>query len=78
MQWQYGSDTPNDLREHGWVVACHNDYRQDGEPMTFWLFVKESYALKGEGKTDAEALDAIRRQAEHHVSTLPPIEKRTA
>jgi hypothetical protein len=46
------------------MVAVHNDYRLNGELHTFWLFTKDDRAVKGEGKTDAEALaivaDAIR------------------
>ncbi len=44
------------LRSEGWAVAVHNDYRLNGEPHTFWLFTKGERALKGEGRTDAEAL----------------------
>ncbi|MEE8607168.1 MAG: hypothetical protein V3S55_06175 [Nitrospiraceae bacterium] len=44
------------MRERGWMVAAHNDYHKDGEFWTFWLFVKGNRAVKGEGKTDFEAL----------------------
>ena len=44
------------MRERGWMVAAHNDYHLDGEFWTFWLFVKGNRAVKGEGKTDFEAL----------------------
>lgn len=50
------------LRAAGWMVAVHNDYRQDGKLMTFWLFVRESVAVKGEGYTDAEALARVQEQ----------------
>ena len=53
---------PSDLRELGWSVAVHNDYRQDGESHTFWLFTKASLAVRGEGRTDAEALDIVREK----------------
>lgn len=56
--------TADDIREAGWAVAVHNDYRQGGVPMTFWLFTKGNVCVKGEGKTDAEALDQIRAQLE--------------
>lgn len=58
---------PDDLRDAGWAVAVHNDYRQAGEPHTFWLFTKDGRAVKGEGRTDSEALDEIRAalRAEH-------------
>lgn len=48
------------LRADGWSVAVHNDYRLNGEAHTFWLFTKDGRAVKGEGRTDAEALDAVR------------------
>jgi hypothetical protein len=47
------------LRRDGWMVAVHNDYRQDGELRTFWLMTKGERAVKGEGRTDEEALLAI-------------------
>jgi hypothetical protein len=50
----------DDLRAQGWSVAVHNDYRLNGEPHTFWLFTKDGRAVKGEGRTDADALNAIR------------------
>jgi hypothetical protein len=53
---------PGDLRAAGWSVAVHNDYRQDGKRYTFWLMVKDGRALKGEGRTDGDALDEIRAQ----------------
>lgn len=45
-----------------WSVAVHNDYRMMGENYTFWLFTKNGRAVKGEGRTDGEALDRIRAQ----------------
>lgn len=47
------------LRELGWAVAVHNDYRVDGEPHTFWLFTKDGRAIKGEGRTDVIALREV-------------------
>src|SRR4051794_41022551 len=44
------------LRELGWSVAIHNDYRLHGDNHTFWLFTKGGRCVKGEGKTDDEAL----------------------
>lgn len=52
------------LRADGWMVAVHNDYRQDGKLMTFWLFTREGFAVKGEGETDAEALAQVMKQVE--------------
>jgi len=56
------ANSPDDIRAKGWMVGVHNDYRQGGELFTFWLFTKEDRAVKGEGKTDAEALNEIRRK----------------
>lgn len=53
---------PDDIRALGWTVAVHNDYRLDGEPATFWLFTKDGRAVKGEGRSDADALDQVRLQ----------------
>jgi hypothetical protein len=51
------------LRQAGLSVAVHNDYRQGGEPMTFWLFTHpDGYWLKGEGKSDLEALQVVSGQ----------------
>ncbi len=51
---------PDDIRQRGWMVAVHNDYKLKGEPYTFWLFTKGLLFAKGEGKTDREALDQVR------------------
>ncbi|MGR0185487.1 hypothetical protein [Azospirillum aestuarii] len=58
MGW---SKALEDIRAAGWAVAVHNDYRLHGQPNTFWLFTKGDRAVKGEGLTDAEALDEVRR-----------------
>ena len=55
-----GQYIPGDLRALGWSVATHNDYRQDGKFHTFWLFTKSGQCVKGEGESDAEALNQIR------------------
>lgn len=54
--------SPDDLREEGWTVAAHNDYRLNGVPHTFWLMAKGDRCVKGEDKTDAEALNEIREK----------------
>lgn len=51
---------PDDIRALGWMVAVHNDYRLDGMFHTFWLFTKNGRAVKGEGTSDAEALNQVR------------------
>lgn len=52
------------LRSAGWSVAVHNDYRQNGVPMTFWLLTHGSgLFVKGEGATDQEALEQCAQQA---------------
>jgi hypothetical protein len=55
-------NSPDDLRQLGYTVAVHNDYRQHGKSRTFWLMTKGNICVKGEGFTDAEALDEIRSQ----------------
>lgn len=52
--------SPDDIRALGWTVAVHNDYRLGGAPHTFWGFSRGTSYVKGEGRTDAEALDAVR------------------
>jgi len=49
----------NRLRADGWSVAVHNDYRQDGESHTFWMFARDGRCIKGEGRTDAQALEEV-------------------
>lgn len=51
--------TADTLRQLGWAVAVHNDYRLDGKPHTFWLFTRGERCAKGEGATDAEALAQV-------------------
>ena len=48
--------SPDDIRAEGWTVAVHNDYRLDGETYTL------GWSVKGEGRTDAEALNKVRDQ----------------
>jgi hypothetical protein len=46
-----------ELRESGWSVGVHNDYRQGGKLWTFWLFTHPAgLFVKGEGATDLDAL----------------------
>ena len=59
------------LRSDGWSVAVHNDYRQDGEPHTFWLLTRDGRAVKGEGRTDEEALGECCRVAALEVPDDP-------
>lgn len=68
---------PDDIRARGWAVAVHNDYRQGGEPHTFWLFTRDGRALKGEGHTDAEALDQVRSALAALEEARPPTAKET-
>jgi hypothetical protein len=47
------------LRSEGWAVAVHNDYRVNGEHMTFWLFTHTNGRwIKGEAPSDEAALRA--------------------
>lgn len=49
------------IREAGWSVAVHNDYTLSGERFTFWLFTHPNGRwVKGEGRSDEEALEQIR------------------
>ena len=52
-----------DLREMGWMVAVHNDYRIGHDYFTFWLFTKGPYCVKGEGATDLDALRQCAKKA---------------
>lgn len=84
--WTAMRGSADDLRSKGFKVAVHNDYELNGERFTFWLLTiplgnQHGHAIvrafKGEGKTDAEALDQIRgRFAEatddlHHAPACP-------
>lgn len=61
-----------DLREAGWSVAAHNDYRLNGKQMTFWLFTHEcGLYIKGEGETDFAALAECDRQARKAFAPSP-------
>lgn len=72
--FDFGSPCADDLRGLGGMVAVHNDYRLGGQPFTFWQVSfprgperqcsgkRHLVSLVGEGRTDAEALDAVRRQ----------------
>lgn len=61
-----------ELRNNGWRVAVHNDYRQNGANMTFWLMTHDcGVYLKGEGWTDLEALTHIEKQARNVFAPSP-------
>ena len=62
MSTALAASNPDDIRQEGWMVAVHNDYRQEGKMYTFWLFAKDDKATKGEGETDGEALNQIRKK----------------
>lgn len=71
------SESLKQLRDAGWMVAVHNDYRLDGEAFTFWLFTnfRNNTFVQGEAKTDEEALENIRiellgRQVDEAQKTL--------
>lgn len=56
------SEMLRQIREAGWSVAVHNDYRQNGIACTFWLFTHPNGKwLKGEGRTDEQAVGAVLR-----------------
>jgi hypothetical protein len=65
--FNFGSSSPNDLRDLGLMVAVHNDYHHNNKLMTFWLMTWKQEngivrAFKGEGDCDCDALDEIRNQ----------------
>lgn len=67
------------LRDKGWRVAVHNDYRQDGQDMTFWLLTRVDSHLyvKGEGTSDADALRQCAADAETLFTATPKKENRS-
>lgn len=56
------ASSPSDIRAKGWMVAVHNDYRLGGKFHTFWLFTKDGRRVKGEGVSDAVALNQVREE----------------
>lgn len=65
---------PGDLRFKGLTVAVHNDYRQDGQRLTFWLMVgPDGMSYKGEGRSDTEALNQIRDALNRRVAQSKPV-----
>lgn len=64
------------LRGDGWMVAAHNDYTHGGESFTFWLLTRgREEFVKGEGRTDAEALERIRGELVERAAALPNQER---
>src|ERR1043165_9566786 len=53
---------PDDLIEAGWHVELRHDYRENGLWHVYYLVAKEDCCAKGQGLTDAEALDQIRKE----------------
>ena len=48
------------IRDKGWVVGIHNDYKLKGKFYTFWLFTHPNgNYVKGEAETDEKALDEV-------------------
>ncbi len=56
--------SPEDLRAKGWMVVCHNDYRQNTLTHTFWSFSKGTTYVCGEGLSDADALEQVRAKVQ--------------
>lgn len=48
---ELGYKALDQLREAGWSVAVHNDYRKDGERFTFWLFTPSGSSRTRTGPT---------------------------
>lgn len=62
-QITFGSSSPDDLRQLGFTVTVHNDYRLGGVAHTYWhLSDSKNQGYIGEGRSDADALDQIRHQ----------------
>jgi oligoribonuclease len=61
-RFQRNPSNPDDIRAKGWSVAVHNDYRQNSQPHTFWLFTKGDFFAKGEGLSDSIALNQVREE----------------
>lgn len=61
-----GSPSADDLRTAGFAVAAHYDTGAPIDRRTTWLLTVDVMgtlvALRASGKTDAEALDQIRRE----------------
>lgn len=74
---QLRESIPTDLREAGWEVAVHNDYRLNGLSHTFWLFTKNGRAVKGEGRTDRDALNEVRKVVFQDVQDKPSTSSRS-
>lgn len=67
-------DTLAQLRDQGWMVVCHNDYRLNGALMTFWSFARGDEYVKGEGTTDDAALLECARAAKK-TAPMPLVDK---
>lgn len=59
------------MRAAGWCVAVHNDYRLHGESFTFWGFTRDGRFVKGEGRTDEEALRAALEAVDAEKGSAP-------
>lgn len=65
------------LRDLGWTVGVHNDYRLAGNSMTFWLLTHpDGRYVKGEGLTDADALSQCYIEATKVEETALPCDVR--
>lgn len=67
------------LRGAGWMVAVHNDYMQGGQAYTFWLLTRaDGRWIKGEGRTDSEALVncVVLADVEEHGKKTKPDDER--
>jgi len=63
--WEMSAwETLQRLRAQGWRVAVHNDYMLDGVLHTFWGMTRGHVFVRGEGKTDAAALEEVVRGIE--------------
>lgn len=67
----------NQLRQAGWTIAVHNDYRLQGEAYTFYCLTHPSgWHVVGEGKTDADALRICRARIDNLPAEPPSLPER--
>ena len=51
----------DDIREAGWMLVCHQDYRTESDiRYTSWVFARGKRCVEGRGRCDAEALNEVR------------------
>lgn len=54
----------SDIRSAGWTVELHREYWELGHKMILWLFSNGATLVRGEGPSEADALENARHQIE--------------